>query len=595
MNRRDLLSAGMTLTWSAGIAACWDADRADAFALPAQTHPADDLDAMIARAYRGDQLLQLSPKRYRTKGVAIPPPGNDEIRGRPFSVLGAGAGEPFGQEMFQAGTVIEGIGTTGPVVHFKSRAARQGSGSIEWGKQRVVGATSAGTPLIKVDSLAGLNHLHDFVALQHGSGDGISAGNLITTTVQRFFVLNDDWAKVAAARSGTGFSLTPAMDFGLSFIANCTVRGFKTAYQIGDEQSERVLASKLFMPESAAVEDGIRVAASAEGLSIDTPYFEGVSGTCIFDEGRVTHIVNPYAVLSFHTGIDLRGDGGSVSGGYLGLRERDAVGIRIGGSPSGQGIWGCRIVWGAAGRGDNVRGIEIAQSGDPLLFAFVGFHPSGPWTGGRKVNDQSYSTAHGGAASGHGSGVIGLLMRESAAGATLPCLSRAAINLHVDARILSDGDIDDEGTLQLSAASVQRLQSAQAAEIRRLAAPNLPDKTGVLIVETGGITFRPSSTLKGIAEPLVFGPGELGVVHYQILPGSNASVLITAVHRSRRTPVMPAFTVAALRSIREGIGGPVLAGDGRRSGEAAGKGSGCPVWFDGESWRTFYDNQPVDA
>lgn len=43
------------------------------------------------------------------------------------------------------------------------------------------------------------------------------------------------------------------------------------------------------------------------------------------------------------------------------------------------------------------------------------------------------------------------------------------------------------------------------------------------------------------------------------------------------------------------IGETAYANDGRRSGETAGNGSGCPVWWDGSNWLTFYDSTTVAA
>ena len=131
--------------------------------------------------------------------------------------------------------------------------------------------------------------------------------------------------------------------------------------------------------------------------------------------------------------------------------------------------------------------------------------------------------------------------------------------------------------------------------VARFAAPNLPDKTGVLIVDNGNLTLRPGEQIRGLAAPLVLAAGEAAVIEYQVLPGPSAPVMITNVHRVRRTPAMPSFAVAELAAVREGVAGPVLARDGRKAGEPAGGGTGCPVWFDGAAWRTFHDNQVVSA
>lgn len=42
-------------------------------------------------------------------------------------------------------------------------------------------------------------------------------------------------------------------------------------------------------------------------------------------------------------------------------------------------------------------------------------------------------------------------------------------------------------------------------------------------------------------------------------------------------------------------GAMTVASNGRRAGQGAGAGTGCPVWWDGSVWRTFYDNSQVAA
>lgn len=54
-------------------------------------------------------------------------------------------------------------------------------------------------------------------------------------------------------------------------------------------------------------------------------------------------------------------------------------------------------------------------------------------------------------------------------------------------------------------------------------------------------------------------------------------------------------TVAALNALPKTLGKFALATNGRKSGEGASSGSGCPVWADGTNWRTFYDNSIVSA
>lgn len=54
------------------------------------------------------------------------------------------------------------------------------------------------------------------------------------------------------------------------------------------------------------------------------------------------------------------------------------------------------------------------------------------------------------------------------------------------------------------------------------------------------------------------------------------------------------FTVSTLPATTA-IGAIAFASDGRKSGEGTGTGTGCPVWWNGSAWLTFYDNTTVAA
>ena len=553
-----------------------------------------DLKAMVAASYPHFEL-KLPASRLAASDVIVPPSAGKEPRGRPFTMLGIGAGEAFAADIYQDGTIIEAADPGRPALRFAGIQPKQGAGSVEWGKQRVAGRTNGPVPLVQVDGLAGINHLHDFVLFQASGGDGLAAKSLVTSTVERFVALNSDWAHAPERRTGTGVRLTPDLDFGLAYIANSTCRGFDVGYQIGEERSQRLFATKLAMPEASMVRAGIVVASTSEGLHIDTPYFEGVTQTAISDGGRATLITAPYAVLEFATAIDLRGQGGTVIGGYVGLRPDGATGIKLGGSDRGQFIFGAQILWGGQGKGGTATGYAIGAAADPLAFVFAGFGPSGAWRGGRKIDDASFSTAHGGKAGGHGSGVFGHAMRETGSGQTLPSLSRVALNLHVDDYVLTEEDVRPDGVLRLSAASVQRLKLQRDVRITGFAAPNLPDKTGILVIEDGHARLEPSHQFVGLHEPVTFAAGELAVLSYQVLPGPAAPVIFTAIHRTRQVPAMPTIALKDLPARDGPAAGPVLVTDGRKPGEAVGRGTGCPAWFDGKLWRRLSDDTPIEA
>ena len=60
--------------------------------------------------------------------------------------------------------------------------------------------------------------------------------------------------------------------------------------------------------------------------------------------------------------------------------------------------------------------------------------------------------------------------------------------------------------------------------------------------------------------------------------------------------VQSQYTVSGLPAPSSAlIGAIAIATNGRKSGEGAGAGTGCPTWCDGSHWRTFYDDSIVAA
>lgn len=80
--------------------------------------------------------------------------------------------------------------------------------------------------------------------------------------------------------------------------------------------------------------------------------------------------------------------------------------------------------------------------------------------------------------------------------------------------------------------------------------------------------------------------------------GSNSKNLIADFNSVRfNRPVIPkTYTVATLPSAATtGTGAISYATNGRKAGEAAGAGTGCPIYSNGTTWLTFYGNTQVLA
>ena len=68
---------------------------------------------------------------------------------------------------------------------------------------------------------------------------------------------------------------------------------------------------------------------------------------------------------------------------------------------------------------------------------------------------------------------------------------------------------------------------------------------------------------------------------------------IVAAHVPAPDPV--GYTVAELQTRTPRAGRDAWARDGRRQGEGAGAGTGCPVYFDGAKWCRFSDDTEIQA
>ena len=75
----------------------------------------------------------------------------------------------------------------------------------------------------------------------------------------------------------------------------------------------------------------------------------------------------------------------------------------------------------------------------------------------------------------------------------------------------------------------------------------------------------------------------------------NDSTRLTLWRKSVTDALSSSFAVKDLPSRDNGLGVITFATNGRKTGEGAGSGTGGPVWWDGNTWRTFYDNSQVLA
>gem|GEM_PF-3209690 len=521
----------------------------------------------------------------------IPADISAEYRDTPFSFLGAWTGEPYIADAQQKGTTIACSSTTTPTIKIQHRAEAQGAGSIEFGKMRVVGKQNAGVPVIDIEGLSAHNHIHDLSVFQYGAGDGIHAGWLITTPVERVYLLNQDWlddTKAYADRTGVGFEYTGDRDHALAKLT-MTVRGFQTSMRIGATSgTNKVISTLVERSEASVVGDGPRISDLAENTTFINHYGEIVSRFGMIDRGRYSTHINPHSLLSGTAEMELQGRVTTVIGGQLGVKADGSIALNVQAGSAGQyGVYvlGTAIIKGQSG---SSTGVQISTQSDPKGVILPAYDPT--WAGGSGdvLTDNSNSSLHGGSGGVNGSGFYGLITRRSGGGRDMVCLSRGSYNRHIDETLIESGNIAG-GLLPLTNASAQVCDFVTPVTVSRISALNLPDKTGLLIIKNGNVTFTDDPTrIVGLNGDLVLAAGEAAIIEYQALSttggygGATGAVVFTNVRLFK--PKMPSYTVATLPT-GQPAGAQAFATNARNAGEGAGVGTGSSVVFDGTNWK----------
>lgn len=114
------------------------------------------------------------------------------------------------------------------------------------------------------------------------------------------------------------------------------------------------------------------------------------------------------------------------------------------------------------------------------------------------------------------------------------------------------------------------------------------------VVVSGSGRFVQDGTYQGTSTPA---GTALETTYAFKVGGANALVFQSDGTPQIYTPLQQkSYTVAQLNALtNKAFGMTAFAGNGRKSGETAGNGTGCPVYYGGSNWLTFYDNSVVAA
>ena len=114
------------------------------------------------------------------------------------------------------------------------------------------------------------------------------------------------------------------------------------------------------------------------------------------------------------------------------------------------------------------------------------------------------------------------------------------------------------------------------------------------VVPSGSARFIPDGTFVGASTPT---GNALETTYSFKVAGANALTFQTDGTPQFYSPAQfKTQTVAQLNALtNKSFGMVAFAGNGRKSGETAGNGTGCPVYYGGANWLTFYDNTTVQS
>lgn len=448
----------------------------------------------------------------------------NEFRGVPLTLEGEGNGEPFVENsVFTRGTIVRAVGAS-TALHIRRDPANPtgNCGTITIKGFRFEATNTAFA--VELESLAGQSVIENITVRQYGTGSGMRVKQMSTGLIQSSHFMGPRWA-LGAPFTGQGLVIEQTVnDNGLPTIRKVTSRGWQWGYVIG-AGTFRTYSGTLAESEISVCENGVWLKPYTSGFVIQTPYFEGVTGTCILDQGEDTGVYDGEFLIGFTVGIDgtFSGAGGAYGSTYSGnyFETDDAGGgtkhlIRVEstgafGGP-GRTVTDNRLLSNGAGAA-TIHGITI-QGIDPRInMAGNQFLPRGTWPApGRKINDISTTAA------GAGTGLYGL-GTAWIGDYEFPLLSRGAISLGLGP-VLTQTDVS-ANVLTLHNGSAFVLTPTTTVNISSFSAPQMDGKLLWLRITNGNVTLTNGANLR-LASGANYTPGANGALMSFLIRGSVA-------------------------------------------------------------------------
>lgn len=484
------------------------AQRADYLARTAQTSYATALDlssaiqVAIYTAYAAGRNL-FCPAGAAKCVTGLEVPTNSalyEDRGDAWQMVGQGAAQTFVRTTNKGTVFITETDT--PVLRYHQRRTMPTAGGnirvnhIRF-EQRNAAATS---PVVLWDSMSEYAEFAYNQVIQFGLSDGVKVTYHIKGDIHHNFVMYGGYFTGARSAAGLAFNIPSSADSGLLSIYKNSARNFFWGYVVGDGTNDPS-ATLIEQNESSACVNGIWIKPSVSSCTLNVNFFEGITGTCIKDEGICTKIKGGMLYVGFSVGIDASTTsnyGTVIEGNYIETSGSiPCTLIKCGSGGPTKTVRENHLLFSTSGGTvPGVVGLELTGVTARINHYANAYDPRGRWIGGAgtmKIND--LTTA----------GPIGLGTGNDV-DLEFPKLARGALS-YIIGNTLTHADVTS-GELAVGEANYYPVNATSAATVQKISAANY--RTGQPLIfrtQTALMTFQDTAQMVLVGGASFTGPG----------------------------------------------------------------------------------------
>ncbi len=424
-------------------------------------------------------------------------------------------GQGVGQGFVQSPTIYKGTvflaNTDITIFRYHQRRVQPTGGGL-WTVKRIrfqQNLSTAASTVVVLDNLIDGCEFAFNVIYTAGTGNGVDVTYQIKGEFHHNFISNRNWAAGPAVGTGVGIGVNfpVIVGSGLLSIYKNTVRGFLWGYQVGGAGFNPV-CSMLEQNECSMCENGVWVKTGTSNMKLHKPYFEGITGTCVKDDGAQTVVDGGQFYLGFTIGIDGSSGGNLYGNTYINnyLETSGAIPCTlikvVSGGPT-KNIYGNTLLFSTSGGVvPGVVGLDISGSTARINHHSNAYNPRGRWIGGagtQKIIDTTTAGAY-------GLGTANDVDQE------VPALRRGAMSLALGSAVLTNSDLVGN---KLTVGDLSFYQvNGTAATINEISFVNTRHGQRILFETTTGnlMVFTNSALMKLAGAATFTGPGTIEFV-----------------------------------------------------------------------------------